>query len=259
MDLGIAGKRAIVCAASKGLGRGCALALAREGVLVTVSARTQSAIEAAARAIETETGKTVIAVAADVTTSDGRADLLAACPEPDIVVTNVGGEPPGSFRQWTRDDWVAALEANMLAPIELIKATVDGMIARGYGRIVNITSSSVKAPLPFLDLTNGVRSGLTGFIAGLARDVAPHGVTINNILPGGFDTDRLRTVLQNVAERTGTTLDEQIRKRTQAIPARRLGAAEELGALCAFMCSAHAGYITGQNLLIDGGAFPGTL
>ncbi len=153
MDLGIAGKRAIVCAASKGLGRGCALALAREGVLVTVSARTQSAIEAAARTIETETGRAVLAVAADVTTSNGRADLLAACPEPDIVVTNVGGEAPGSFRQWTRDDWVAALEANMLAPIELIKATVDGMIARGYGRIVNITSSSVKAPLPFLDLT----------------------------------------------------------------------------------------------------------
>jgi 3-oxoacyl-[acyl-carrier protein] reductase len=259
MDLGIKEKRAIVCAASKGLGRGCARALAREGVHVTISARTRDALEATAREIEAETGTPVTAVAADVTTPEGRAALLAACPDPDILVTNAGGEPPGEFRDWTRDDWVRALDANMLTPIELIKATLDGMIARRFGRIINITSSSVKAPLPHLGLGNGTRSGLTGFIAGLAREVAQHGITINNMLPGAFDTDRLQTVLRNAAERAGRTFEEQLNIRTQAIPAHRIGSADEFGATCAYLCSMHAGYITAQNLLLDGGAYPGTI
>jgi 3-oxoacyl-[acyl-carrier protein] reductase len=259
MDLGIKEKRAIVCAASKGLGRGCARALAGEGVHVTIAARTDETLEATARAIEAETGTTVTTVAADLTTPDGRAALLAACPEPDILITNSGGETPGDFRDWTRDDWVRALDADMLAPIALIKATVDGMIARRFGRIVNITSSSVKAPLPLLGLTNAGRSGLTGFVSGLAREVAQYGVTINNMLPGAFDTDRLHTVLQFAAERAGRTFDEQVALRKQAIPAHRLGTAEEFGALCAFVCSTHAGYLTAQNFLVDGGAYPGTL
>jgi len=258
VDLGIKGKRAIVCAASKGLGRGCAQALAREGVRVTIGARTRDALEATAREIEAETGIPVTAVVADVTKPDGRAALLAACPDPDILVNNCGGEPPGDFRDWTRDDWMRAFDSSMLAPIELIKATVDGMIARRFGRIVNITSSAVKSPILNLGLSNGARSGLTGFIAGLARDVAPHGVTINNLLPGAFETDRLRTVLGNVAEHAGRTLEEQIAIRIQTIPGRRLGSPAEFGALCAFVCSTHGGYITGQNLLIDGGAYPGT-
>jgi 3-oxoacyl-[acyl-carrier protein] reductase len=246
-----------MCASS--LGRGCASALAREWVHVTISARTRDTLEATARELVAETGTPVTAVVADVATPEGRAALLAACPDPDILETNAGGELPGEFRDWTRHDWVAAIDANMLAPIELIKATVDGMIARGFGRIINITSSAVKAPLPFLGPTNGVRSGLTGFIAGLARDVAPHGVTINKLLPGGFDTDRLHTVLQNTASRAGVSFEEQLQKRKQSIPARRLGTAAEVGAVCAFDGSVHASYITGQNLLIDGGAFPGTL
>jgi len=258
MDLGIAGKRALVCAASKGLGRGCAEALAREGARVTIAARTRDVLERTAHEIETVTGTPVAWVVADVTTAAGRASALAACPEPDILVNNAGGPPPGSFRDWNRDDWIRALDANMLAPIELIKATIDPMIARRFGRIVNITSAAVKAPIPVLGLSNGARSGLTGFIAGLARDVAPHGVTINNILPGAFDTDRLRVTIVKDAESAGRTLDEQLDVRRKTVPVRRLGDPAEFGALCAFVCSTHAGYITAQNLLIDGGAYPGT-
>lgn len=249
MDMGIAGKRALVCAASKGLGRGCAEALACEGVAVTIVARTLDVLERTAREIEARSGIPVTFVAADVTTAEGRAAALAACPDPDILVNNAGGPPPGSFRDWERDDWVRALDANMLAPIAFIKATVDGMIARGFGRIVNITSSSVKAPIPILGLSNGARSGLTGFVAGLAREIAPHGVTLNNILPGAFDTERLRA--------TGGT-PAQLAARIAHIPTRRAGTPAEFGALCAFVCSVHAGYITGQNLLIDGGSYPGT-
>jgi 3-oxoacyl-[acyl-carrier protein] reductase len=237
----------------------CALALAREGAHVTISARHAEELEAAAREITAETGTAVTAVAADLTTTSGRETLLAACLDPDILVNNSGGEPPGDFRQLTRGDWLQALDEHLIAPLELIKATLDGMIARRYGRVVNITSSSVKAPLPFLDLTNGTRSGFTGVVAGLARDAAPYGVTINNLLPGAFDTDRLHTVLQVVAQRAGTTFEEQVAIRKQKIPARRLGTAAEFGAICAFVCSVHAGYITGQNLLVDGGAYPGTL
>jgi 3-oxoacyl-[acyl-carrier protein] reductase len=259
MDLGIREKRAIVCGGSKGLGRACAQALANEGVRVTITARTRDTLEAAAREIEAEAGAPVTPVVADITTPAGRAALLEACAEPDILVNNTGGEPPGEFHEWTHDDWISALEANMLTPIELIKGTVDGMIARRFGRIINITSSTVKAPIQILGLTNGVRSGLTGFVAGLARDVAQYGITINNMLPGAFDTGRLHTVLGAAAQRAGRTFEEQVEARRQSIPARRLGTPDEFGALCAFMCSARAGYITGQNLLIDGGAYPGTL
>jgi 3-oxoacyl-[acyl-carrier protein] reductase len=259
MDFGIRGKRAIVCAASKGLGRSCAEALAREGVAVTIAARTREPLEAAAREIEAISGAPVTTVAADLASPEGRATLLAACPQPDILINNEGGEAPGDFRDWTREDWLRSLDANMLAPIELIRATIDGMITRGFGRIVNITSSTVKAPIANLGLTNGVRSGLTGFVSGLAREVAQHGVTINNILPGAFDTDRLHLVLGLAAKSAGRTFEEQLALRKAAIPARRLGSTEEFGALCAFVCSTQAGYLTAQNFLIDGGAYPGTL
>jgi len=258
MDFGIAGKRALVCAASKGLGRGCAQALAGEGVRVTIAARTRDALERTAHEIESATGTPVAWVVADVTTAEGRAALLAACPDPDILVNNAGGPPPGNFRDWNRDDWIRALDANMLTPIELIKATIDPMIARGFGRIVNITSVAVKSPIPVLGLSNGARSGLTGFIAGLARDVAPHGVTVNNILPGPFDTDRLRATVVKDAENAGRTVEQQIDFRRQGIPVRRLGDPAEFGALCAFVCSTHAGYMTAQNLVLDGGLYPGT-
>jgi 3-oxoacyl-[acyl-carrier protein] reductase len=258
MDLGIAGKRALVCAASKGLGRGCAQALAREGVLVTIVARTPETLERAAREIETASGIAVRFAVADVATVAGRAAALAACPDPDILVNNAGGPPAGTFRDWNRDDWLRALDANMLAPIELIKATLDAMIARGFGRIVNLTSSAVKAPIPSLGLSNGARSGLTGFIAGLAREAARHGVTINNLLPGTFGTDRLMGMIATEAQHAGRSIDEQLALRAEQIPARRIGQPDEFGSLCAFVCSVQAGYITGQNLLIDGGAYPGT-
>ena len=258
MDLGLKGKRAIICAASKGLGFGCAMALAREGVDVTINARTAEALNAAADRIRSETGVKVATVAADVTTAEGRAALLAACPDPDILVNNAGGPPPGDFRDWTRDDWIKALDANMLTPIELIKATVDSMIARKFGRIVNITSSAVKAPIDILGLSNGARSGLTGFVAGIARKTVQHNVTINAILPGPFDTDRLRGNFAFQAEKSGRPVDEIAAERAKANPAGRFGTAEEFGALCAFVCSVHAGYMTGQNLLLDGGAYPGT-
>lgn len=258
MDLGIAGKTAIVCGASKGLGKGCAVALAKNGVNLVLAARGKDALETTADEIRKATGVTVTAVAVDVTTDGGRTALLAACPAPDVLVTNAGGPPPGEFRNWTREDWIAAVEANMLTPIFLTKAVIDGMIARKFGRIVNITSSAVKAPINVLGLSNGARSGLTGFVAGLAREVARHNVTINNILPGAFDTDRIRNVMAATAKKTGRKVEELAEERVRAIPAGRFGTPAEFGELCAFVCSAHASYLVGQNLLLDGGAYPGT-
>jgi len=258
MDLGIDGRRAIVCAASKGLGRGCAEALAREGVHVTICARTEADVARAAREIGDATDRPVGYVACDITTPEGRAAVLAACPDPDILVTNAGGPPRGDFREWDRDAWIRALDANMLTPIELIKATVDGMIARRFGRIVNITSSAVKAPIDVLGLSNGARTGLTGFVAGLARKVAPHGVTINNLLPGPFDTDRLRAGFRFRAEESGEDIESVRRAMAAGVPTGRFGTPEEFGAACAFLCSTHAGYIVGQNILLDGGLYPGT-
>ncbi|HEY1104118.1 MAG TPA: SDR family oxidoreductase [Burkholderiaceae bacterium] len=271
MDLGIAGRWALVCGASKGLGLGCAQALVREGVHVVVVARGAPALETSATQLiaiaqesalargQNESPARVVAVAADITTEAGRAAVWAVRRDFDIVVTNAGGPPPGDFRQWDRDAWMRALDANMLTPIELIKATVDGMASRGFGRIVNITSGAVKAPIDILGLSNGARSGLTGFVAGLARSgIAARGVTINNLLPGAFDTDRLRGTLAGAAQKTGQPLDVVMEARRRNIPAQRFGSSEEFGALCAFLCSQQAGYITGQNLLADGGAYPGT-
>jgi 3-oxoacyl-[acyl-carrier protein] reductase len=261
MDLGIAGHWALVCAASKGLGRGCAEALGREGVNLVITARGAEALEATAAALRAANpGIEVRAVAGDITTPQGRADALAACPQVDILVNNAGGPPPGDFRDWDRDAWIRALDANMLAPIELIKATVDAMAERGFGRVVNITSGAVKAPIDVLGLSNGARSGLTGFVAGLARQqrLASRNVTINNLLPGAFDTDRLQTAFKAGAAKSGQAAEQLAAQRRDAIPARRFGSAAEFGELCAFLCSRHAGYLTGQNLLIDGGAYPGT-
>jgi len=258
MDLGIAGRRALVCAASKGLGRGCAEALAREGVDVTICARTESEVARAAAEIGAAGGRSVGWVACDITTPEGRAAALAACPEPDILVNNAGGPPPGDFHDWDRDTWIRALDANMLTPIALIKATVDAMVARNFGRIVNITSSAVKAPIDTLGLSNGARSGLTGFVAGLARKVVRHNVTINNLLPGPFETDRLQANFEVLAKGSGKPVDEVRQARLMANPARRFGNPGEFGAACAFLCSVHAGYMAGQNFLLDGGAYPGT-
>jgi 3-oxoacyl-[acyl-carrier protein] reductase len=257
MDLGIRGKRALVCAASKGLGRGCALALAQEGVHVTIVARGEAALLVTLVEIE-KVGVGGTAVCADITTPEGRQKALATCPDPDILVTNAGGPPPGDFRDWNRDDWIKALDANMLTPIELIKATVDGMIARRFGRIVNITSGAVKAPIDVLGLSNGARAGLTGFVAGLARKTVAHNVTINNLLPGLFDTDRIRNVVGAQAKTQGVDYDTALAVRIKTIPAGRIGDPAEFGATCAFLCSAQAGYISGQNWLLDGGAYPGT-
>ena len=258
MDLGIAGRKALVCAASKGLGRGCAQALADAGVEVTIVARTAETLQRTAGEIGARSACVVHAVAADITTPEGRAAALGACPAPDILVNNAGGPPPGDFRQWDRDTWIRALDANMLTPIELIKVTVDGMIARRFGRIVNITSGAVKAPIEVLGLSNGARSGLTGFVAGLARSVARHNVTINNMLPGSFETDRLRATMQARATASGRSFEDQWRVGMEGTPARRYGSAEEFGAMCAFLCSVHAGFVVGQNILLDGGAYPGT-
>jgi 3-oxoacyl-[acyl-carrier protein] reductase len=261
MDLGIAGKWALVCAASKGLGKGCAQALVGEGVNVVVTARGEDALQATAAELRAlNPAVQVLAVAGDITTAAGRAAALAAAPQIDILVNNAGGPPPGDFRDWDRDTWIKAVDANMLTPIELIKATVDAMAARGFGRIVNITSAAVKAPIDILGLSNGARSGLTGFVAGLARQpqLAGHNVTLNNLLPGPFDTDRLRTTAENAAKKSGQTVEAVLAQRRQANPTRRYGTAAEFGAYCAFICSVHAGYITGQNLLLDGGAYPGT-
>jgi 3-oxoacyl-[acyl-carrier protein] reductase len=261
MDFGIAGKWGLVCAASKGLGKGCAQALVREGVNVVITARGDDALQATARELRAlNAAVDVRAVAGDITTTEGRAAALAACPQVDILVNNAGGPPPGDFREWDREAWIKALDANMLTPIELIKATVDAMAARGFGRIVNITSGAVKAPIGNLGLSNGARSGLTGFVAGLARSgIAARGVTINGLLPGAFDTDRLRTTMHKAAQQSGQAIDAIVARRAQTIPAQRLGTAEEFGAVCAFLCSVQAGYLTGQNILLDGGAYPGTL
>jgi 3-oxoacyl-[acyl-carrier protein] reductase len=259
MDLGIAGRTALVSAASKGLGRASAMALAREGVNLTIVARGEAALEATAAAIRAASGVAVQTVAADITTDAGRRAVLAACPDPDILVTNAGGPPPGDFREWERKEWVAALDANMLTPIALIRSTLDGMIARRFGRIVNITSAAVKAPIATLGLSNGARTGLTGFVAGLARQCARHNVTINNLLPGPFVTDRLRANIDHAARLAGRPADELWRAREAANPTGRFGDPEEFGLACAFLCAAGAGYITGQNLLLDGGAFAGTL
>ena len=258
MDLGLAGRTALVCGASKGLGLGCAESLAREGVAVTLVARGAEALEAAAAAIRAATGATVTAVAADITTTAGRAAALAACPTPDILVTNAGGPKPGDFRDWDRDVWIAALDANMLTPIELIRATVDGMIARRFGRIVNITSGAVKAPIDILGLSNGARSGLTGFVAGLARKTVAHNVTINNLLPGPFETDRLRETARQWSKQTGKTEETVLAERRAGNPSGRFGTPTEFGDACAYLCGAQAGFITGQNLLMDGGNYPGT-
>jgi len=259
MDFGISGKWALVCAASKGLGKGCAAALVREGVNVVITARGADALQATAAELRTLGGSEVRAVAGDITTAEGRAAALAACPQVDILVNNAGGPPPGDFREWGRDAWIKALDANMLTPIELMKATVDAMAARGYGRVVNITSGAVKAPIDVLGLSNGARSGLTGFVAGLARsNIAARGVTINGLLPGAFDTDRLRVAMQGAATKSGQPLDALMAKRAASVPAQRFGTADEFGAVCAFICSVHAGYLTGQNILLDGGAYPGT-
>ncbi|WP_309682553.1 SDR family oxidoreductase [Polaromonas sp.] len=263
MDLGIAGKWALVCGASKGLGFGCAQALVHEGVNVLIVARGAEALETAASKLIAESTRhessSVQFVAADITTDAGRAAVFAVRKDFDIVVTNAGGPPPGDFRDWDRDAWIKAVDANMLTPIALIKATVDGMAARGFGRIVNITSSAVKSPIDILGLSNGARSGLTGFVAGVARSkLAAQGVTINNLLPGSFDTDRLRGNLSGTAQKTGQPLEAVMDARRKGIPAQRFGNPQEFGAICAFLCSTQAGYMTGQNVLADGGAFPGT-
>jgi len=263
MDLGISGKWALVCGASKGLGFGCAQALVREGVNVLMVARGAEALEASASKLVAEnTGNTpagVQFVAADITSVQGREAVFAVRRDFDIVVTNAGGPPTGDFRDWDRDTWIKAVDANMLTPIELIKATVDGMAARGFGRIINITSSAVKAPIDILGLSNGARSGLTGFVAGVSRSkLAAQGVTINNLLPGAFDTDRLKGTLAGAAQKTGKPIEAVMDARRQTIPARRFGNVEEFGAICAFLCSQQAGYINGQNVLADGGAYPGT-
>ncbi|ADU98922.1 SDR family oxidoreductase [Alicycliphilus denitrificans] len=275
MDLGIAGKWALVCGASKGLGRGCAEALVREGVNLVVNARNADELQRTATCLMAEGAAAagvrgqnsskpqVLVVAADITTPEGRAAAFGVAGGPgkgfDIVVTNAGGPPPGDFRGWNRDAWISAVDANMLTPIELIRATVDGMAGRGYGRIVNITSSAVKAPIDILGLSNGARSGLTGFVAGVARSaIAARGVTLNNLLPGKFDTDRLAGTIDAAAAKAGRSVDDVRRAQQAAIPAGRYGTPQEFGAICAFLCSVHAGYITGQNILADGGAYPGT-
>jgi 3-oxoacyl-[acyl-carrier protein] reductase len=258
MDLGIRGRRAIVSGASKGLGRACAYSLAREGVSLAIVARTESDIVRTADEISKDTGVDVLPVAADISTAEGRARVLAAFPDPDIVVNNTGGPPTGDFRQFSREDWIKALDACMLAPIDMVRLTLDGMIARGFGRIVNVTSYSVKMPIDVLCLSNGVRSGLTGFVAGLSRKVAAHNVTINNLLPGVFDTDRQKTTVTAAAKQRGISFDEMVKNKVASIPALRMGEPAEFGDMCAWLCSARAGYYTGQNVLLDGGLYPGT-
>lgn len=253
MDLGIKGKKALVCASSKGLGLGCARALAGAGVDLVMNARGGDALESAAAAIRKEFGVHVDTVAVDVTTAEGQRDVLNAAGKVDILVTNAGGPPPGSWTDWNRDDFIKALDANMLTPIALIKALVPEMMLAGWGRVVNITSQSVKAPIPVLGLSNSARAGLTGYVAGTARQVAGKGVTINNLLPGIHDTDRAAALDQGVADKEGITSEEARRNRAAGIPAGRYGTAGEFGAACAFLCSQHVGFIVGQNILLDGG------
>ncbi len=259
MDLGIKDKKAIVCAASKGLGRACAMALAKNGVDLVINSRTASELEATAAEIRAATGRTVTAVACDITTPEGRAQVLAACPNPDILINNAGGPPRGDFREWNEADWMKAVNGNMVTPIMLIKAVVDGMVARKFGRIVNITSSSVKSPIAELGLSNGARAGLTGFVGGLARQVARHNVTINGLLPGPFLTDRLRSGRMDAAKKAGMPVDEFIAEHFKNSPAGRPGNPFEFGEACAFLCAASSGFIVGQNLLLDGGAFNSAL
>jgi 3-oxoacyl-[acyl-carrier protein] reductase len=259
MDLGISGRRAIVCGGSAGLGRGVATALAADGVEVTIVARDPDRLRTAAAEIGAETGAEPKWVSADVSTDEGREAVLDACPQPDILINNAGGPPPGDFRNWSRADWIKAIDANMLSGIELIRRTIDGMIERRFGRIVSITSHMVKAPAGLLGLSNGARAGLTGFVGGVARDVAQHGVTLNNVLPGQFDTDRLKSNHRVFAAARNIPLEEARAQFMRQIPARRFGDPREFGAACAFLCSAQAGFITGQNLLLDGGQYPGLL
>jgi 3-oxoacyl-[acyl-carrier protein] reductase len=260
MDLGIKGRRALVCASSKGLGLGCAAALAAEGVHVTMTARGGEVLAAAAAEVrKANPGVEVIEVVGDITTPEGREAALKAAGQIDILVNNAGGPPPGDFRNWTRDDWIKAVDANMLTPIELIKATVDGMMERKFGRIVNITSAAVKAPIDVLGLSNGARSGLTGFVAGLSRKTVRNNVTINGLLPGPFNTDRIRGVAAGQAKNSGKSVEEILKQRASENPAGRFGEADEFGQACAWLCSAKAGFITGQNILLDGGSFPGTM
>jgi len=259
MDLGIKGKRALVCASSKGLGLGCARALAEAGVDLVMNARGAEALEAAAQAIRNEFGVQVTTVACDVTTPEGQAQVSAAAQGVDILVNNAGGPPPGLWSDWERDDFIKALDANMLTPIALIKALVPGMMERGWGRVVNITSQSVKAPIPVLGLSNSARAGLTGYVAGTARQVAGKGITINNLLPGIHATDRADALDKGVSESQGISIDDARAQRAASIPAGRYGTAQEFGAACAFLCSQHAGFIIGQNILLDGGAVNATL
>jgi len=258
MDLGISGKRALVCASSRGLGRGCAVALAAEGVNLVMNARTVGPLEAAAQEIRTTHGVEVTAVADDITTEAGRARVLAAAGDVDILVTNAGGPPPGLWSDWEREDFIRALDANMLTPIALMKALLPAMMAQGWGRVVNITSVSVKSPIPALGLSNAARAGLTGYVAGTSRQVAPSGVTINNLLPGIHATARAEALDKGVAEAQGITEAEARAAREAAIPARRYGLPSEFGATCAFLCSQQAGFIVGQNILLDGGAVNAT-
>ncbi|PWC21173.1 oxidoreductase [Brenneria roseae subsp. roseae] len=258
MDLGIQGKKALVWGANRGLGKAAALQLAREGVDVTLLARTEAVLQNAQQDIYRQTGHRPAAVVADITTVAGRAAALASCPQPDILINNASGPTPGDFREWQREHWIAALDSMMLGPIEMIRLVVDGMSARKFGRIVNITSRSVKIPQLELGLSNSARSGLTGFVAGLSRTVVEHNVTINNILPGIFDTEGQWQHIQSLSEQTGRDFTAIQRERAAANTAKRYGRPEEFGAVCAFLCAAQAGYITGQNLLIDGGSYPGT-
>ncbi len=259
MDLGIAGKSAIICASSKGLGLGCARALAAEGVNITLNARGADALEAAAAEIRADFGVAVMTVAADISTDDGRNAVLDTAGDTDILVNNAGGPPPGMWSDWSRDDFINALDANMLAPIAMIQGVVPGMMSRGWGRVVNITSQSVKSPIAILGLSNSARAGLTGFVAGTSRQVASEGVTINNLLPGIHATDRAVSLDTGVVKAQGITMDEARAQRQATIPVRRYGTAAEFGATCAFLCSQHAGFIVGQNILLDGGAVNATL
>jgi 3-oxoacyl-[acyl-carrier protein] reductase len=257
MDLGIAGRRAIICASSKGLGRACATHLATAGCDIVINGRNRDTVEAAAADIRKATGAKVIAVAADVASPDGQKALLNACPDPDILVNNNAGPPFRDFRELSRAQIIDGVIANMVAAIELTQKVIDPMVARKFGRIVNITSGTVKAPLFGLDLSSGARAGLTAFMAGVARSVASANVTINFMQPGAFATDRLQSNLEMTAAKRGITVEQATKERLATIPARRLGTPDEFGAACAFLCSTHAGYITGQNLLLDGGTFPG--
>jgi 3-oxoacyl-[acyl-carrier protein] reductase len=258
MNLGIAGRRALVIGGSRGMGRACAEALAAEGALVTIAARKVEPLQRAAAEIGAATGLPVNAVALDITTAEGRLSALDACPAPDILINNGDGEPPGDYRDWTREDWIRALDRMMLAPIEMMRLTVDAMMERGFGRIVNIVSRSVKSPQIELGLSNGARSGLVGFVAGLARQTIARNVTINNILPGIVASDAQRDHVRGLAEMTGRSFADIWDERARQNPAGRYGDPAEIGALAAFLCSAKAGFMTGQSLLIDGGQYPGT-